>query len=108
MFEGGGATVRSDIYSLGVLLFHLATGSYPVQGATVTEIRDCHRIGGGTALASLRRDLPSPLVRAVERALARDPARRFESADEMAGPGATLSAGTLGTRRRSAAQYTAA
>ena len=83
MFEGAGASVRSDVYSLGVLLYHLATGSYPVEGATVAEIRDRHGKGSRTALASRRRDLPSPLVRAIDRALAPDPAMRYENADEM-------------------------
>ena len=36
---GQQATMRSDLYSLGIVLFHLVTGSYPVRGRTVREIR---------------------------------------------------------------------
>src|SRR5207247_9654483 len=42
LFAGGHATVQSDIYSVGVLLFHLVTAAFPVAGATVRDIRDAH------------------------------------------------------------------
>ena len=42
VLQGQPATVRSDLYSLGVVLYHLVTGSYPVRGRTVREIREAH------------------------------------------------------------------
>lgn len=80
LFEGEPATVRSDLYSLGVLLFHLATGSFPVQGRSVDEIRRAHERGEAALLRDVRPDLPEPFIRAVERALASDPARRYLTA----------------------------
>ena len=47
---GQPATKRSDLYSLGVVLFHLVTGSYPVRGRTVREIRHAHEGGERTAV----------------------------------------------------------
>jgi Tol biopolymer transport system component len=83
IFEGHGATPQSDIYSLGTLLFHLATGSYPVTGKTLPELREAHRAGRRTSLQTLRPDLPENLVRTIERALQPHPADRFNTAAAM-------------------------
>jgi serine/threonine protein kinase len=42
---GRSATAQSDVYSLGVLLFHVLTGSYPVLGKNLAEIRAAHGAG---------------------------------------------------------------
>jgi tetratricopeptide (TPR) repeat protein len=78
------ATPRSDVYSLGALLFYLATGQYPVNGPSLRDLRDAHAQGIRTSLKSLRPDLPAGLIRAIEGALAVDPLRRFADADAMA------------------------
>src|SRR5262245_19271438 len=83
VFAGRTATTRSDIYSVGVLLFHLATGSYPVKGRTVGDLRDGHAAGRRTWLRDERPDLPDRFVQAVERALAVEPDERYESAGAM-------------------------
>ena len=84
VFLGTAATPRSDIYSLGVLLFHLASGRYPVDGASMREIRDAHAAGRRTALRTLRPELPQRLTSAIERALDPDPDRRYASASDVA------------------------
>ena len=83
IFAGAPATVRSDIYSLGVLLYHLASGSYPVKGRTTAELRAAHLSRRRTWLRDERPDLPDRFVQAVERALEFDPDLRYESAGAM-------------------------
>lgn len=83
LLAGEAATVRSDLYNVGVLLFHLVTGSYPVRADSLAELKHKHERGEVTLLRDLRPDLPARFVRAVETALQADPARRFGSAGEM-------------------------
>jgi serine/threonine protein kinase len=74
---------RSDLFSLGVLLYEMLTGSRPFEGNS-----------GADVMAGILRDVPAPLhVRRpelskeldaiIQRALAKDPEDRFRSADEM-------------------------
>jgi eukaryotic-like serine/threonine-protein kinase len=83
VFNRAPATIASDIYSAGVLLFHLVTTEYPVEGHTLTEVETAHARGERQWLADLRPDLPASFVQVVERAIARDPAQRYRSSDEM-------------------------
>jgi tetratricopeptide (TPR) repeat protein len=84
IFAGQAATAASDIYSLGVLLFHLATAQYPVQGRTLAELQSAHATGRHTRLGTLRPDLPAWLTAVVDSALDPDPRHRFASARDMA------------------------
>ncbi len=80
LFQHAPATPQSDIYSLGVLLFHLVTGDYPVVGRTVRDLREAHVAGRRRLLRDLRPDLPLPFIAAVEQALDRDPEHRHPTA----------------------------
>jgi eukaryotic-like serine/threonine-protein kinase len=73
---------RSDIYSLGIVVFEIFTGSVPFRGETpiatlFKHIQDPPPIDG-------RRGIPPRLVPILKRALAKDPAGRYESARAMA------------------------
>lgn len=83
VLNGHEASVRSDVYSLGVLLFFLATGDYPVRGGSLAEVRDAHRTGARTDLLSLQPTLPSALVQAIQRALEPNPTERVQSAGQL-------------------------
>ncbi len=103
LFEGQAATRQSELYSLGVLLYHLATGSYPVGGRTVAELRAAHRAGRRTPLGEQRGDLPERVARAIERSIHHEAGQRQASiADlrrELAGSDAWRDAtGAIGSR----------
>ena len=80
---GESATRRSDLYSVGVLLYHLVTGAYPVKGTTLEELRRAHAARERVFLRDARPDLPDAFVSAVERALQAEPERRYATAGEM-------------------------
>jgi serine/threonine protein kinase/tetratricopeptide (TPR) repeat protein len=83
VFAGRPATAASDVYSLGVLLYHLVTGEYPVGGKSVREIREAHAAGARTPLAAARPDLPTRFVRIVDRALDPSPEHRYGSPADL-------------------------
>ena len=80
VFRGGAVSTRSDLYSAGVLLYHLVTGSYPICGATLSELGHAHQRGDRRRLRDARPDLPADFVETVERALAVEPERRYATA----------------------------
>ena len=101
VFQHAPATPQRDVYSLGALLFHLATGSYPIRGRTIREIREAHANGARARLRDARPDLPEPLSAAVDTALEPDPARRFLDAAAMeAALARILPDGPIRSRRR--------
>ena len=84
IFARAPATPQSDLYSLGALLFHLATGQHAVPGRSLRDLRDAHARGTRQSMEALRPDLPGPIRQAIDRALDPDPERRFESGAAMA------------------------
>ncbi|HEY1302820.1 MAG TPA: serine/threonine-protein kinase [Vicinamibacterales bacterium] len=83
LLRGGDASVQSDIYAVGVLLYHLVSGRYPVEAASPSAILDAHDQGLRRRLRDERSDLPRSFIEIVERAVHPDPAQRFVSAGEM-------------------------
>jgi TolB-like protein/Tfp pilus assembly protein PilF len=80
---GAPPTPSSDLYSVGVLLYHLVTGEFPVVGSTWADLREQHESGRHRSLVDARPDLPPWFTEAVERALSREPAKRPASAGEF-------------------------
>ena len=83
LFEGYAASPASDIYAVGVLLFHLVTAKYPVAGATVNEVRAAHESGSHRSLLDERADLPERFVHVIETSLNRDPNKRYATAGQV-------------------------
>jgi hypothetical protein len=83
IFAGGAASERTDLYSLGVLLYHLVTGTFPVRAAAIGELTERHAKGAGVRLRDARADLPTKFVQVIDRATARDPQSRYASAGAL-------------------------
>jgi Tol biopolymer transport system component len=83
VLAGGEGTVASEVYSLGVLLFYLLSGRYPVEGATLADIKTGHKGGTRTRLRDLRPELPEAFVQVVERACAPDTGVRYRTVGEL-------------------------
>ena len=76
--------VRTDVYSLGAVLFELLTGDVPFEGDSFVAVAMQHLHQPAPSVLDRRGDVPSRLALAVDRALEKDPADRFASMDELA------------------------
>jgi eukaryotic-like serine/threonine-protein kinase len=83
LFAEGKASVASDIYAMGVLLYHLLTAKYPVDAPTLPEFAALHQTNKRRSLYEERTDVPDQLVGVIETATRRNPAERFQSAGQM-------------------------
>ncbi|HEY1351085.1 MAG TPA: protein kinase [Ktedonobacteraceae bacterium] len=75
---------RADVYALGVMLFELLSGAQPFTGATALEIALQRLAQPVPSLRDFCPQLPQAFDVVIGRALARDPAQRFQSAGEVA------------------------
>src|SRR5438552_9409896 len=78
------ADYRSDIFSLGTILYEMLSGSRAFQGATSADTMSAILKEEPTELSSAVRNLPPALARIVHRCLEKDPAERFQSARDLA------------------------
>jgi serine/threonine-protein kinase len=82
--RGQAVTPATDVYSLGVVLYEMLTAEVPFPGDNFVAVAMKHINDEPPSLLEKRPDIPMRLVAAVDRALAKDPARRFASMDAFA------------------------
>jgi hypothetical protein len=83
LFAGAPATVQSDLYSVGVLLYRLVTRSFPIAATSLDEIKASHERGAAVPIHHRATHVSAEFAEIVDRATARDPQQRFDSAAAM-------------------------
>jgi len=77
---GHGASVKTDLYALGLVLFEIFTGKRAFTAASLRDLKAQHDTGAQTTPSSIVRDLDPAVERIIMRCLERDPDRRPASA----------------------------
>jgi TolB-like protein/Tfp pilus assembly protein PilF/tRNA A-37 threonylcarbamoyl transferase component Bud32 len=74
---------RTDIFSLGIILYEMATGRRPFEGTSSAELASAILRDNPAAITSTRADLPSDLTRIIRRCLEKDPRHRVQTARDI-------------------------
>ena len=82
--QGHAVTAASDLYSIGVILYELTAGQLPFDGDSAVSVALKHLSEPPPPLSQLRPDVDPGLESVVMAALAKDPAQRWQSAEEFA------------------------
>jgi len=81
--RGAATDARTDLFSLGILLYELLTGRRPFGGATPADVSSAILRDAPAPLRAARPDLPADIERIVGRCLEKDPDRRFQTAKDV-------------------------
>ncbi len=74
---------RSDVYALAVVGFEVLSGEQPFTGETPQSVMAAHLTEEPRPVSDLRPDAPAPVVAAIARGLAKDPAERYQTSGEF-------------------------
>jgi eukaryotic-like serine/threonine-protein kinase len=102
--RGRGTTAATDVYAVGVVLYEMLAGRPPFAGSSPVELALCHL---QDAPAPLPPRTPRDLALLVDRALAKEPRKRYANGAEMAQALGHVRAGAGSGRRRRLAQWMA-
>ena len=80
--EGGNLDQRSDLFSLGSVMYFMATGRSPFQGENQLELLRNIREAKAPAVCKFNSEISAGLEKVIQRLLERDPAQRFQTAAE--------------------------
>lgn len=81
--SGNGSTIKSDIYSLGILMFELLTGRVPFKGENAVEIAIKHMKDAIPSVCKINESIPQSVENIVLKACAKNPKNRYETVAEM-------------------------
>ena len=81
--NGKGATLKSDVYSLGIMMYELLTGSLPFKGDTAVEIALKHLKEPMPSIRDVLPDIPQSVENIIITATAKNPKNRYNNANEM-------------------------
>ena len=81
--NGSGSTIKSDIYSLGILMFELLTGKLPFKGENAVEIAIKQMREPIPSVCEISPDIPQIVENVILKACAKNPKNRYDSAREM-------------------------
>ena len=83
--KGGRVDSRSDIYSLGVVMYEMMSGRPPYDGESPVAVAIQHINGGAAMPSTLNPNIPGGLEQIIMRAMAHEPSERYTSATQMLG-----------------------
>jgi len=81
--SGSGSTIKSDVYSLGILMYELLTGKVPFKGENAVEIAIKQMKEQIPSVCKINPDIPQSIENIILKACAKNPKNRYDSVSEM-------------------------